>query len=90
MNWAKIKLSPLNIVVALCLTYALYWLLGLEKSGDGISRGTKVVYTLILALTLFFADILFRRFIADTKWLWMIEGSFVLLIIIMMIIFQKI
>nr|MBC7611784.1 hypothetical protein [Pseudopedobacter sp.] len=86
----KIKLTPLNIIVALSFTYAIYCLLGLDKSNAGISTSSKVLYTLALTLILFLTDILFRRFIQNIKWLWLIEGSFVLLIAIMMIIFQKI
>lgn len=87
---SKIRLTPLNIVVAICLTYAVYCLLGLDKSNSGMSITAKVLYTLALAFILFLTDILFRRFIENTKWLWMIEGSFVLLITIMTIIFQKV
>jgi hypothetical protein len=87
---SKIKFTPLNIVVALCLTYAIYCLLGLDKSNAGISITSKLLYTLALTLILFLTDILFRRFIENTKWIWLIEGSFVLLIAIMMIIFQKV
>jgi hypothetical protein len=87
---AKVKLTPLNIVVAICLTYAVYCLLGLDTSNAGIGVTAKVLYTLALALILFLTDILFRRFIENTKWLWLIEGSFVLLIAIMMIISQRI
>ncbi len=85
----KIKLTPLNIVVALCLAYALYCLLDLDTGNTGISTTAKVGYTLALTLILFLTDILFRRFIKDTKWLWLIQGSFVLLIIAMTIIAQK-
>jgi hypothetical protein len=87
---AKIKLTPLNIVVAICLTYAVYCLLGLDTTIAGISATAKVLYTLALTLILFLTDILFRRFIENTKWLWLIEGSFVLLIAIMILISQKV
>ncbi|MBK0381895.1 hypothetical protein I5M32_02895 [Pedobacter sp. SD-b] len=85
----KIKLTPLNIVVALCLAYSFYCLLGLDKGNTAISITAKVGYSLALTLILFLTDILFRRFITSTKWLWLIEGSFVLLIVTMMIISQK-
>lgn len=85
----KIKLTPLNIVISLCLVYALYCLLGLDSGNATISTTAKAGYTFALTLILFLTDILFRRFIKDTKWLWLIEGSFVLLIIVMMIIAQK-
>jgi F0F1-type ATP synthase membrane subunit a len=86
----KIKLTPLNIVVSLCLAYAVYCLLGLDSGNLAISTTAKVGYTLALTLILFLTDILFRRFIKGIKWLWLIQGSFVLLIIVMMIIAKKI
>jgi hypothetical protein len=87
---SKIKFTPLNIIVALCFVYAIYCLLGLDSGNSAISTTAKVGYSLALTLILFLTDILFRRFIKDTKWLWLIQGSFVLLIIVMMIIAQKI
>ncbi|HEX7367841.1 MAG TPA: hypothetical protein VF273_12125 [Pelobium sp.] len=89
MNWQNLKITPISLVIALCFTYALYVLLGLEAETIGISKGVKVAYTLALALILFLTDLLFRRFILDKKWIWMIEGSFIALIVVMMIIFQK-
>jgi hypothetical protein len=86
---AKIKLTPLNIVVAVCLTYTVYCLLGLDTTNSGISVTSKVLYTLALTLILFLTDVLFRRFIESNKWLWLVQGSFVLLILILTIIFQK-
>ncbi|MBD3750668.1 MAG: hypothetical protein IE931_14365 [Sphingobacteriales bacterium] len=86
---SKIRITPLNIVVALCFTYVIYCILGLEKANPGTSITIKVIYTLALTLIIFITDILFRRFIMSMKWLWMIEGSFVLIIIVMMVIFQN-
>ena len=90
MTLAKTKITPLNLVIAACITYALYVLLGFENQASGISNTVIVLYTLALALILLFTDILFRRFIESTKWIWLIQGSFIILIIVMMIIFQKI
>jgi hypothetical protein len=90
MALLKTKITPLNLVIAACFTYALYCILGFENQVNGISNTVKVLYTLALALILLFTDILFRRFIESTKWIWLIQGSFIILIIVMMIIFQKI
>lgn len=90
MSLLKTKITPLNLVIAACFTYALYCILGLENQVAGISTTIKVMYTLALALILLFTDILFRRFIESSKWIWLIQGSFIILIIVMMIIFQKI
>jgi hypothetical protein len=90
MDKPKIRLTPLNLVVATCFTYAIYCLLGYSSLDSGVSNVAKVLYTLALAVILFFTDILFRRFIESTKWIWMIQGSFIILITLMMMIFQTI
>lgn len=90
MTLRNIKITPLNLMVALCFTYAIYCLLGFEKATSGVSNISKVIYTLVLALVLFLTDIIFRRFVDNTKWIWLIQGSFILLITVMMIIFQKV
>lgn len=90
MTLKNIKITPINLMVAVCITYAMYCLLGLEQTTSGISNNIKVIYILILALVLFLTDIIFRRFVESNKWIWLIQGSFILLIIVMMIIFQKI
>lgn len=89
MNWRNLKVTPISLVIALCFTYILYILLGLAYETIGIGKGVKIAYTLALALILFFTDILFRKFIESKKWIWLIEGSFILIIVVMMIIFQK-
>ncbi len=89
MNWRNLKITPISLVVAFCFTYIVYVLLGLESETIGIGKGVKVAYTLALALILFFADLLFRKHIESKKWIWLIEGSFILIIVIMMIIFKK-
>lgn len=90
MTLKNIKITPLNLMVAMCFTYAMYCLLGFEKATSGVSTTSKVLYTLVLALVLFLTDIIFRRFVESNKWIWLIQGAFILLITIMMIIFQKI
>ena len=89
MGWRNLKITPLNLAIALCFTYILYLLLGLETETVGINKWTKIAYTLALALILFLTDLLFRRFIESKKWIWLIQGSFILLIVVMMIIFKK-
>ncbi len=89
MNWRNSKITPISLVIALCFTYVLYIFLGLESETAGIGKGVKIAYTLVLALVLFLTDLLFRGFIESKKWIWLIEGSFILVIIVMMIIFQK-
>ena len=90
MSKLSIKITPLNLVVAVCFTYAIYCLLGFDTNKSGVGNTVKVLYTLTLALILFLTDILFRRFVESAKWIWLIQGSFIILIIMMMVIFQRI
>jgi len=88
---SKLKFTPLSIVIAVCFTYAAGLLLGFVATDEtGISASTKAIFTFILAIVLFLTDLLFRRFIEHTKWLWLIQGSFIIIIIILILIFQKI
>lgn len=89
MNWRNLKITPINLVIAFCFTYVLYVFLGLETDSVEIGKGTKIAYTLALVLILFLTDVIFRRFIENKKWIWLIEGSFILIIVVMMIIFKK-
>ena len=57
MDWAKIKITPLNLIIALCFSYAIYCLLGLDYQNSNISNTIKIAYTLALSLILFFTDI---------------------------------
>ncbi len=90
MSKIRMKITPLNLAVAACFTFAIYLILGLGEKVGGISNNIKAAYTLALAVILFLTDILFRRFIESNKWIWLIQGSFIILIIVMMIIFQRI
>ncbi|WP_017257422.1 hypothetical protein [Pedobacter arcticus] len=85
----RLKLTPLSLVIAVCFTYAAYLILGLETETRGIGNGVKIAYTLVLVVILFLTDLLFRRFIESKKWIWLIQGSFILIIVVLMIIFQK-
>lgn len=90
MSFKNLKITPLTLVISICFTYAIYCLLGYEDWKPEINNYAKIGYTLALAFILFFTDILFRRFIESKKWIWLIQGSFILIIVVMMIIFQKI
>lgn len=84
----NIRLTPLTFIIAGCVTYAFYCLLGFEKS-ISISVYASFAYALALALTLFITDLIFRKFIPQKKQLWMIESSFIILILTLIIIFKQ-
>lgn len=87
----NLKFTPLTLVVACCITYACYMLLGFDTpKSAGVGINSKVFFTLLLAVILWLTDLLFRRFVLDKRWLWLIQGSFIILIILMILIFQTI
>ena len=84
----NIRLTPITFIIAGCVTYAFYCLLGFEKNvtvGNYASFG----YSMALAVILFITDLIFRKFILPKKQLWIIEISFILLIFTLIIIFKK-
>ncbi len=84
----NIKLTPLSVVIAGCITYSFFCLLGYQKN-QVISNFAGFGYSLALAFVLFITDLLFRKFIANKKQLWITEASFILLIFTLIIIFNK-
>lgn len=90
MKLKNLKFTPLTIVIAVCITYSIYLLLGFGEDSGAIYSVFKAFYTIILAVVLSVADILFRKFIENKTWLWLIQGSFILLIILMIVIFETI
>ncbi|RRN77360.1 hypothetical protein EIM50_20015 [Pseudoxanthomonas sp. SGD-10] len=91
MSLSNIKITPLTIVLSFCLFYIGYLLLETEAvNNGGMSATIKALFTFILVITLFITDVLFRRFVPSMKWLWLIQSAFIILIIVLILIFQKI
>ncbi len=91
MSFSNIRITPLTIVLSLCIFYIGYILLGAEASNSvEMSASIKALYTFILVITLFVTDVIFRRFVYSMKWLWLIQSTFIILIIVLILIFQQI
>lgn len=88
MRLSDIKITPLSIVVAICVFMLAFFIGNNESPLSGANL--KVLYTLILAIVLFITDVLFRRMVPDRKWVWIIQTSFIVLIVAMILIFKKI
>lgn len=84
----NIKLTPFSLIIAACITYAFYCLLGYQKSVV-LNNVAGFGYSIALAFILFITDLLFRKFIPNKKQLWIIETSFIVLILTLIIIFKK-
>ncbi|MFD1630670.1 hypothetical protein [Pseudopedobacter beijingensis] len=90
MSLTNIKITPLSLVLAVCVAYVGYLVLFPADVAAVASPYVKVAYTLVLAFVLFLTDIIFRRLVTSMKWIWLIQSSFILLIIILILIFKKI
>ncbi|SMC97395.1 hypothetical protein [Pedobacter nyackensis] len=86
----KVKLTPLNIVSALCLVVAV--LLLLDKKDKGPQHidvsGLLIGFCFLATVVAFISDQIFRRFIPSLKKLWIIEGVLIVFIIILIFIIK--
>jgi hypothetical protein len=87
----KVKLTPLNIVSAICLVIAVLLLINKKEEGDpkyvditGILAG----FSFLTAVVAFISDQIFRRFILNLKKLWVVEGMLVIFITILIFIIK--
>ncbi|MGY4384585.1 hypothetical protein ACVWYN_001611 [Pedobacter sp. UYP24] len=88
----KIKLTPLNIVSAVCLTAAI--LLLYDKKELGNSTASSGIVDLMAGLSIlagiiaFISDQIFRKFVPSIKKLWIIEGVLIVFMIILIFIIR--
>ena len=81
------RLTPLNIVSALLLTSVAYLQINADSSGWRLLGSVPL---LVLAILSFISDLLFRRFLVNLKRIWIIEGVFIIFVLLLIIIIQKI
>ena len=87
----KVKLTPLNIVSAICLTAAVLLLFNRRQSGQTTPVGLVDLMaglSVIAAIVSFISDQIFRKFIPNVKKLWVVEGVLVIFIIILILIIK--
>jgi len=79
----KLKLTPLNLATALLIVLAfISWRFhAVVVTGKNLAHwgGTVALIYLVLAVMVFFLDMVFRYFFTQTKILWLVELSFVVL-----------
>jgi hypothetical protein len=85
----KVKITPLNIATAFLLFMAVY--IGIYGIKIGNSKtlhfgGTICAVFVLFALVVFVIDMMLRNFFPDTKRLWMIELSFIVLTLVIYIL----
>ena len=84
----KVKLTPLNIVSALCLVIAGLLLFSRKEQQVGHPHFTMLLAGVngLAAVTFFISDLIFRRFIPSLKKLWVVEGVLVVFILVLVLI----
>ncbi|MBK1438787.1 hypothetical protein JHJ32_02205 [Parapedobacter sp. ISTM3] len=73
----QLRITPLNIASALLMTWLLWQIVA-----EGIGMGTAGWFLLLL-LVLVAADQFFRLMLRNLKRVWMAEGVFVLLVVVL-------
>ena len=86
----KVKLTPLNIVSAICLVIAALLLFDKKPQRPGYVdiTGLLVGFNVLTALVAFVSDLIFRKFVPSLKKLWIIEGVLVIFIIVLIFIIK--
>ena len=90
MIFSRLKFTPLTLVIAICITYALAMFLGLVRYDVGLNPTAQGIYTLVLAAVFFISDLIFRKILNNAKWIWLIETAFIILTVAMILIFKEI
>lgn len=85
----KLRLTPLNFASAFLLVVAVYtWTNGASMPLPRYAHlgGILSMIFLLFAFVVSFIDIMFRNFFPQTKKLWLIELSFITLVIIIFLL----
>lgn len=88
-NLKNFRLTPLNIVSALCLVTAIYiFIYGAGMVGMRVHYlGSAVGWIFLLfAFVVSFLDIMLRNFFPQTKKIWIVELSFITLTLIIFLL----
>ena len=88
----KIKLTPLNIVSSICLVIGVLLLLDkqqVQRPGQIDMTYTLAGFSFLSAIVFFVSDLIFRKFVASLKKLWIIEGVLVIFIVILVFIIKS-
>lgn len=85
----KLRITPLNFGSAFLLVLAVYtWINGAGIAGKQylhLSGAISLIF-LLFAFVVSFMDIMFRNFFPETKKLWLIELSFITLVIVIFLL----
>lgn len=86
----KFRLTPLNIVCALGLSFLAFSFV--EPNAPGQHLNMNTIYQLLLAALVvvsFITDLIFRFTLKELKRIWIVESIFVVFTVILILILQK-
>jgi amino acid transporter len=87
----NVKLTPLNIITALCLVAALLLVFNQSDVVSPVNqtfKGLWIGISLFGALISFLSDVIFRKFIPLLRNLWVIECAFVVFTLVFVFILK--
>jgi hypothetical protein len=87
----KLKLTPLNIVTAICLVMAGLLIFNKAKVTGPVEQqvsGLWMAVCFLAAFIAFLSDQIFRKFIPLTRNLWVIEGAFIIFTLVFLFIIK--
>lgn len=86
----KFRITPLNIVAAIAACLGVYLLLNPKSSSPNINVNGLVAYLMFLyVLVAFVTDLIFRFTLKKLKKIWLAESLLIVLVVVLMLIFQK-
>lgn len=83
----RIRFTPLNILSALLLTGTAYLWLFPDETGWRFLGSVSLILLLVLCLL---SDIFFRFLLKDLKRIWIVEGLFLIFVLLTLYILQGI
>jgi hypothetical protein len=86
----KLRITPLNIVVAGAAVMCAYYYLTPVKGPAYNYANSLIAYLLIfVVLVAFITDLVFRFFFKEIRKIWLVELVFILLTVVVFLILQK-
>lgn len=87
----KVKLTPLNIISAVCITVAAVLLFEKRQPVHAHVIDLQPIligFSLVIAVVAFISDQIFRKFIPELKKIWIIECTVILFTVLLFVIIK--
>lgn len=87
----KVKLTPLNIISAVCITTAAVLLFEKRPEPHAHTINLQPIligFSLLIAVIAFISDQIFRKFIPELKKIWIVECTVILFTVLLFVIIK--